>query len=772
MLLARKAFRDVRAMGVRAILLALVIGAGVGTATGIRLALDDVRATRDAFYRDYALADLDVRLRAPVAGATLLDRARSAGATRAETRLIVPGTVLLPSGGRPAAELVGMRPNATLDRLAVLTGAELAATAPRQAALERDFARHAGLHVGDTLRVRVGARTLALRIGALVRSPEFLLATASPDYLIPLPGSLAAIFLPRAALQSLVGARGQVNDLVADFPASVPLDRRLALAQGLPVAQLTPRGQQFSLRFTNADIRSFSILTPVLGAVFAAVGLLLVALSLRRIVHSQRRELGALLALGYRRRTVVASVLVSTGMLAVAGALVAVAMTVAVGFLVAEEYARTVGFPQVAHPLAFGPLALAVAASAGATLLAAALPAAALARLRPTAAMHGEQAPGFELPAPLEHASGSRGPAVAYAIRSLLRRPLWTLATVLSVAAAIALGTALQIVAHSTNHAVDTTFARQRWDYAADLSRPLPAAAATSLARDAGSAAAEPIVKGPARLSRPGGGAADVQLVGLPPAPALQRLNLVRGAGPGKDAVALSEQVATRLGVRPGQRLTLAAASGTLQVEVAGTVRTLAGEAVYLPYAQAAPLLGLPGAATTVLATGGGAVQRALAAQPQVARVTSKAAARHGMHQVVAELTTLIDVLLVISLVVGGLFLVSSLALSMLDREGELATLRALGYGRRSMSVILAGEAGTETVLAAALSIPLGIAIAVPLTGQIGRAWFRIGLTAGPGDFALAIGLALVLGAFATLRAIRHALRLDLVASLRARQIG
>ncbi len=772
MLLARKAYRDVRAMGVRALLLALVIGAGVGTATGIRLALDDVRATRDAFYRDYALADLDVRLRVPVASAELLGRARSAGANRAETRLILPGTALLPSGQRPTAELVGMPTDAALNRLAVLEGTDLAAGSPHAVALEKDFARHAGLHVGDTLRVRVGTRTLALRIRALVRSPEYLLATANPEYLIPLPGSLAAIFLPRSALQSLVGLQGRVNDLAADFPSSIPLGRRLALAHGLPVARVTPRSRQFSLRFTSADIQSFSILTPVLGAVFAAVGLLLVALSLRRVVHSQRRELGALLALGYPRRTVVTTVLISAGILAAAGALVAVLMTVAVGFLVAGEYSRTVGFPQLAHTLAFAPLALAAAAALGSTLLAAALPAAGLARLRPTAAMRGEQAPTFELPAPLEHASGRRGPGAAYALRNLVRRPLWTAATVLSVAAAIALGTALEIVAHATSRSVDATFARQRWDYTIDLARPLPTAAAAALARTAGATAAEPIVKGPARLRAPDGTAADVELVGLPPAPALQRLNVTTGTGPTGDSVALSEQVAGELDVRTGQRLTLVAPAGTLQVRVAGTVRTLAGEAVYLPRTRAAALLGLAGRATSVLVAGGEPVRQGLATRPEVANITSKTAAQHGMHEVVGELATLIDVLLVISLVVGGLFLVSSLSLSILDREGELATLRALGYGRRQMAVILGGEAGTQTLLAAALSVPFGVAIALPLTNQIGSAWFKIGLTISPGDFWLAIGLGLALGALATAQAIRRALRLDLVASLRARQIG
>jgi putative ABC transport system permease protein len=97
MILLRKALRDIRAMGARALLLVLVIGAGVGMAAGIGLALGDVRATRDAFYRDQALADLDVRLQRPIPAGVLAARARDAGArdagaTLAETRLVLDGT--------------------------------------------------------------------------------------------------------------------------------------------------------------------------------------------------------------------------------------------------------------------------------------------------------------------------------------------------------------------------------------------------------------------------------------------------------------------------------------------------------------------------------------------------------------------------------------------------------------------------------------------------------------------------------------------------------
>ncbi len=103
MMLLRKALRDLRAMGSRAVLMIVVIGAGAGTAAGISLALNDVKQTRNDFYARYALADLDVRLRQPIAPAALLARARAAGATRRldPSDRLGPGTARLRGEGRP-----------------------------------------------------------------------------------------------------------------------------------------------------------------------------------------------------------------------------------------------------------------------------------------------------------------------------------------------------------------------------------------------------------------------------------------------------------------------------------------------------------------------------------------------------------------------------------------------------------------------------------------------------------------------------------------------
>lgn len=66
--------------------------------------------------------------------------------------------------------------------------------------------------------------------------------------------------------------------------------------------------------------------------------------------------------------------------------------------------------------------------------------------------------------------------------------------------------------------------------------------------------------------------------------------------------------------------------------------------------AEAAPLLGARGRATTVLVAGGPEVARRLRADPAVARVTSRHAAREDAHELVEEMTALVGILLAIGL--------------------------------------------------------------------------------------------------------------------------
>jgi putative ABC transport system permease protein len=385
--------------------------------------------------------------------------------------------------------------------------------------------------------------------------------------------------------------------------------------------------------------------------------------------------------------------------------------------------------------------------------------------------MRGEAVGSFAIPSWMQRATATAPLPVVYAIRAMVRRPVLSAATVLSIGAAIGLAASLNILISSTNNAVGREFDRQAWTDSADLSSPQPARAIAARALRAGAQQSEAIVKGPAELRGPSG-EVPARLVGLPRPSPLLSLDLSSGAPPAAGRAVLAEQTARRAHAAVGGRLELRTPAGTEQIQVAGLARTLAGEEVYLPRHSASSLLGLPGEATTVLLKGSEAAADRLREQPGVARVISKASAKKGGQDLIRELTGLIAVLEAISLGVGALFLVSTLALSYLDRRGEFATLLAMGYGRSQLAAIFAEEALAQTAGAAALAIPLGLLIASPLSQRIAQAWFEIGLHPQPPNYIIVIVPALVLALLAAAQATRRALGIDIAATVRARLIG
>jgi putative ABC transport system permease protein len=768
-MLLLKALRDVRALGVGALLIIAIIATGSGTTAGIAQALHDVQTTRDQFYTNYALADLDVRLAAPVPLSELTGANVGVDATRLEARLIVSGVAALEGGDTAPAEIVGMQPDAKLNQLDVVDGSDLSGLGPDDVLVEADFAQFSGIAIGDHVSLDISGQTQRWRVAGLVRSPEYLLATSNPDYLIPQRGSLAVLFMGRSRLQEITGAQGKANDVVLDL-ASASAAPSPTLAAGLPATRIIPRSQQYSLKFTEADVRIFSLLAPVLGGVFAISGLILVMLSLLRLVQRQQRELGALLAIGYSRTAVALSVVLVAAILGLGGALVGIGVTAGISRVVSTQYATAVGFPGTVHQLEPASLLLCAAIAIGAALIAVSVPAYRVARLTPAAAMRGRSTAGVHLPHWMERGTRDWSTPWAYAGRSLARRPLLALATVVSVSAAIGLGAALNILAGSTGQATDAAFAGDSWTHSVTLATPMSEADLSQLIAGAGVDRAEPLVEGPVRIATDTGNTVDLRVVGVPSADDLMRLDVASGAAPQPGTIDLSEQTASNLGLRAGDPVTVQTTTGTTRLTFGGEIRTLASSNAYTTTDVAAQLLGTKDVSAVLVAADSSQAD-VLRASPAVARVASKAQVQKAVHDLVTELTGLIDTMLAISLAVGVLFLISSLSLAFLDRSDEFATLRAMGYGRRPLAKIVTIETVLQTAAACLLAVPAGLLLATPLVTRMGEAWFHIGLDATPSDFTVVAG-GLVLALVPALLTVRRLQRLNISTTVRARLIG
>jgi len=119
-----------------------------------------------------------------------------------------------------------------------------------------------------------------------------------------------------------------------------------------------------------------------------------------------------------------------------------------------------------------------------------------------------------------------------------------------------------------------------------------------------------------------------------------------------------------------------------------------------------------------------------------------------------------------ISLMVGGLSVINTMAMSVAERTREIGIKRAIGAGRRRIVRELMLEAGVIGFIGGLIGLGLG-ALVVVLANEAGRSGGTILFELTPSTSLFAVGFATVLGIVAGVIPAWHAARMDPVAALR-----
>ena len=119
-----------------------------------------------------------------------------------------------------------------------------------------------------------------------------------------------------------------------------------------------------------------------------------------------------------------------------------------------------------------------------------------------------------------------------------------------------------------------------------------------------------------------------------------------------------------------------------------------------------------------------------------------------------------------ISLVVGGLSVINTMAMSVAERTREIGIKRAIGGQRRRIVRELVAEAGLIGLIGGLLGLGLG-ALVVVLANEAGRSGGTVLFDLTPGTALFAVGFSTILGMLAGIIPAWSAARLDPVSALR-----
>ena len=270
----------------------------------------------------------------------------------------------------------------------------------------------------------------------------------------------------------------------------------------------------------------------------------------------------------------------------------------------------------------------------------------------------------------------------------------------------------------------------------------LPISQVARLERDPDVAAATPLLLIVGKVHR----APSAFVFGVDPAGFFaQRLVFATGGFPGRGAIAIGSGLAATEHLRVGAALLVDghrfAVSGVYHSGI-----SYEDEGGVLPLAVAQALTGEQGETTSIaveLTPNASAADARLSITRHFPHTTviatGQEAARAGANGAMIPNATL--VIVIIALVLGAVSVTNTMAMSVLERQGELALLSTVGWSDSRIAALVIGEGVGVSVLGAALGLVFGVLGSILLVDLMG-----VGAYVSPSVTAWGLGRGLLVG--------------------------
>ncbi|TET90717.1 MAG: FtsX-like permease family protein [Methanomassiliicoccales archaeon] len=782
----KKMGRDLWRMKGRAIASVLLITMGSMMFAGFLSMMPNV----EGFFRDYNeemnFADLEVFVDyTPLSVITQLGDIP--GVKDVDARLEESARIETSQLEDTAAKLLGIDASRHpyVNDIKVTKGEYLNSSYPDEVLLEKGFAERNNLDVGDELTTTIYTQTVTFRIRGLAVSPEFLIFLVDPAAMIPLPGTLAIIWVPLETLQDNVSKPGEVNQFSFTYEDSADENdirnqiRAILYAPGKHIFEL-PKEKIPSYSYLKEDLDQGGEVSAAFAMIFLLVAFFVVYSAYARLIASQRREIGVLRGLGYSRRRVLFSYIYTAAILGLVGSIIGVVLSAPLGYGLSIFYVEmsfgltpeTFDFDILSAviALAFGPI------TAG---LAAGLASRRITKLEAHEAIRGST---FDVKPVkvtlLERILGVfRGKKLSYTTkymsRNLSRRKIRSFFVTAAIAGSLALAAMGPLMVDSmflsVDEALETT---EKWDFLAEFSPSQNQSTLDSISSQDVSRI-EPVLRLGGVIE--GGEVSFLNIIGIPRNSQLHVFNLRDGkAFSSSGEAVLSSILAKELDLKVGANISLVVGTVPAQFEITGISAEFL-EGLYVNIDDARAIDGSTNATAAYVLAVDGRVSNARAefeSLSYVSAITSKEEVSQGLRDLLEPFMSFIYVFALIGLLMAVLVVSNIVMVSVLERYVEYGQLKALGYGQRKIRGMVLSESLALAVVGVIVGIPLTFLIMeafVPMMTDF-FSYYKTFITPIP---IIGTSVAIILvSILATLPAARHLGKMELSSVISERQFG
>jgi putative ABC transport system permease protein len=609
-------------------------------------------------------------------------------------------------------------------------------------------------------------------------SAEYLWPARSRQEVLGDPHSFAVVFAAQKSVEQWVGAGP--NQVLVTLPQEPQGPGAAAVAEAMSeagAADVTTQQEQPSPATLQLDLDGFSEMSWAFPALFLTAAAVAAYVLLARRVRAERQIIGTLMASGAHRTRLVRHYLMQGLLIGLLGSGTGVVVGVVATEAVTSAYTQALGIPDTIvsqHPW-LSVVGLAFGAVVG--LLGAAAPAVTAARTVPAEAIRNQTV--SRPPGRWSHAvSGfTRLPvSTRMALRDLFRSRRRTAATALGAVLALVLVLASVGMMTSMGSALRLQYDQiDRQDATVTVATDAASSEAALLMRVPGVEAVERSGTGPV-VAAAGVRTYSTVLQGFAPDTVMHGFwsagHTWRSLP--SDGVLAGHALAGSLGVAVGDTITLATATGTTtQVRVAGFLDEPLGTSIYADNRIADSVLTGAETDTYLVRFAAGAdrdqMRQAITNLDGVVAYADSQALVGSVDQYLGLFWAFVAVMVLLGAVLALAIIYVTMAVSVVDRTNELATLSASGVPLRRIGGMLATENLLATMLGIPVGLALGVAAAEQLLGSFSSDLFQLPLSLPWWALLSAAAGVLLAAALSQWPAVRAVRRLDLVRVVRER---
>ena len=386
--------------------------------------------------------------------------------------------------GEIIVEILGLPENQRINKLKITEGNDLSAKTQNKnipVVIESRFEKYHGYGIGDTFNlsvVKINQETIefeTINITAEVVgvgiSAEYFIITGNQGVFVPRQSTIGVIFVNLPILQNVTGFDGLINQVSIDWKTE-PISKN-------PFAN-TPLNNVILSTYSKENMESYMILsndqkgvkqvTPKLAGIWLLIAGCTISLNLYRIIQSQKKQIGVMRATGMNSKEIMKFYTWYGLFIGATGSIGGIIAGLGISIYITYQYSIATEIPGIVYGLSLKLVLFGILLSIASSLIFIIFPVRKAAQLAITDAMSPD-IPSFK-DSKFTKISSELPLSLRLALRNFTRNRTRTLLTTIGLSLALVTPFALGVILSSTENAVETSFDLPGWDGTAVFDSP------------------------------------------------------------------------------------------------------------------------------------------------------------------------------------------------------------------------------------------------------------------------------------------------------------